>query len=92
MKVGVGSRVESAEAPVSPRSSPPRLADFRRERGIVVRYRVVTDGIRSRLYRCTWFKKVACGVSRRSEIGQFILVPQACLGISAHLGVKETYM
>lgn len=34
MKVGVGSRVESAEAPVSPRSSPPKLPDFRRGRGI----------------------------------------------------------
>lgn len=36
MKVGVGSRVESAEAPVSPRSSPPKLPDFRLGRGILV--------------------------------------------------------
>lgn len=30
----VGSRVDNAEAPVSPRNSAPRLLDFRRERGI----------------------------------------------------------
>lgn len=35
MKVGVGSRVESAEAPVSPRSSPTKLPDFRLGRGIL---------------------------------------------------------
>lgn len=40
VKVGVGSRVESAEAPVSPRNSPPRLPDFRLGRGIVVGWRV----------------------------------------------------
>lgn len=30
--VGVGSRVERADAPVSPLNSPPRLLDFRRNR------------------------------------------------------------
>ena len=35
VKVGVGSRVESAETPVSPRSSPPRLLDLRRDRGML---------------------------------------------------------
>ena len=34
LKVGVGSRVERAEAPVSPRGSAPRPLDFRRGRGI----------------------------------------------------------
>ena len=34
LKVGVGSRVERAEAPVSPGSSAPRPLDFRRWRGI----------------------------------------------------------
>lgn len=34
LKVGVGSRVEKAEAPVSPRGSAPRPLDFRRGRGI----------------------------------------------------------
>ena len=34
LKEGVGSRVDSAEAPVSPRSSAPRLLDFRRGRGL----------------------------------------------------------
>ncbi len=32
LKVGVGSRVESAEAPVSPGRSAPRPLDFRRGR------------------------------------------------------------
>jgi len=31
---GVGSRVESADAPVSPLKSPPRLLDVRRTRGM----------------------------------------------------------
>ena len=35
LKVGVGSRVDSAEAPVSPRSSAPRPLDFRRGRGMI---------------------------------------------------------
>ena len=35
LKVGVGSRVERAEAPVSPRGSAPRPLDFRRGRGIL---------------------------------------------------------
>ena len=30
--VGVGSRVDNADAPVSPRSSPPKLLDFLRGR------------------------------------------------------------
>lgn len=34
-KVGVGSSVDNAEAPVSPLNSAPRLLDFRRGRGIV---------------------------------------------------------
>ena len=37
MNVGVGSRVERAEAPVSPRRSVPRLLDFRRGPGIFPR-------------------------------------------------------
>ena len=36
LKVGVGSRVERAEAPVSPRGSAPRPLDFRRGRGILL--------------------------------------------------------
>ena len=36
LKVGVGSRVERAEAPVSPRGSAPRPLDLRRGRGIFV--------------------------------------------------------
>ena len=35
LKVGVGSSVESAEAPVSPRSSSPRPLDLRRGRGMI---------------------------------------------------------
>lgn len=35
VKVGVGSSVDSADAPVSPRSSPPRLLEFR-GRGISI--------------------------------------------------------
>lgn len=34
MKFGVGSSVENADAPVSPRNSAPRLLDFRRGRAI----------------------------------------------------------
>lgn len=34
-KVGVGSSVDNAAAPVSPLNSAPRLLDFRRGRGIV---------------------------------------------------------
>lgn len=33
--VGVGSRVERADAPVSPLNSPPRLLDFRRNRVLI---------------------------------------------------------
>ena len=36
LKVGVGSSVESAEAPVSPRSSAPRPLDFRLGRGMAL--------------------------------------------------------
>lgn len=35
MKVGVGSSVDRADAPVSPRKSAPKLLDFCRGRGIV---------------------------------------------------------
>ena len=34
VNVGVGSRVDNADAPVSPRNSAPRLPDFRRGRDI----------------------------------------------------------
>ena len=34
MMVGLGSRVDTAGAPVSPRMSAPRVPDFRRGRGI----------------------------------------------------------
>lgn len=34
VKVGVGSSVDNADAPVSPRNSAPRLLDFRRGRGM----------------------------------------------------------
>ena len=36
LKVGVGSRVDSAEAPVSPRGSAPKLLGIRRGRGMFV--------------------------------------------------------
>ena len=36
VNVGVGSRVDSAEAPVSPRSSSPSPLDLRRGRGIAI--------------------------------------------------------
>ena len=52
---GVGSRVESADAPVSPLSSAPRLLDIRRGRGIVSRSR----GLDLRLWEGCWCRDAA---------------------------------
>lgn len=45
-KVGVGSSVDNAEAPVSPLKSAPKLPDFRRGRGILSLSRPLASGSR----------------------------------------------
>lgn len=62
LKVGVGSRVERAEAPVSPRGSAPRPLDFRRGRGIFLQ----GENIVGMVYR--YDGKTCCGLKNTGSI------------------------